>query len=182
MTELINISDINQYLYCPRRYWYLKFYDTQGRNYYRIDGKLMHENQSKKGGWTREKFMKSRELGVKGKIDVVEGGYRPVERKRADDFYYSDEIQLAGYCMLLELNIGESVHEGIIYLYGTDQRISLVIEEWHRKKVKETIQKMRSLDSNNPPPLIENTNKCKACSAKSYCMPFETRKLEGDNV
>lgn len=37
--ELINVSDLNQYAYCPRRYWYLHFYDTQGRNYERIEGK-----------------------------------------------------------------------------------------------------------------------------------------------
>ena len=34
--ELINVSDLNQYQYCPRRYWYLHFFDTQGRNYQRI--------------------------------------------------------------------------------------------------------------------------------------------------
>ena len=37
--ELVNVSDLNQYIYCPRRYWYLNFYDTQGRNYERVEGK-----------------------------------------------------------------------------------------------------------------------------------------------
>lgn len=180
MTELINISDLNQYLYCPRRYWYLKFYDTQGDNYYRIDGKLKHEAQSERGGWTKEQFMQSEELGVKGKIDIVEDGFRPVERKRADDYYYNDEIQLAGYVMLLEKNIGEKIGEGLIYLYGTDERISIIIEDWHREKVKETIKEMRNLNPDNPPPIIDNRNKCKGCSARSYCMPEETEKLGED--
>lgn len=32
-TNLVNVSDLNQYGYCPRQYWYLHYYDTQGRNY-----------------------------------------------------------------------------------------------------------------------------------------------------
>ena len=44
--ELVNVSDLNQYLYCPRRYWYLHFFDTQGRNYYRVEGKTKHENKA----------------------------------------------------------------------------------------------------------------------------------------
>lgn len=124
--------------------------------------------------------MESKELGVKGKIDIVEDGYRPVERKRAEDYYYSDEIQLAGYVMLLEKNIGKRLDEGLIYLYGTDERISLIIEEWHRRKVKETVEKMTNLDPSSPPAIIDNRNKCKGCSAKSYCMPEETEKLGED--
>jgi len=41
--ELINVADLNQFSYCQRRYWYLHFYDTQGRNYERIEGKTTHE-------------------------------------------------------------------------------------------------------------------------------------------
>lgn len=35
---LVNVSDLNQYLYCPRRLYYLMFYQTQGLNYYLADG------------------------------------------------------------------------------------------------------------------------------------------------
>lgn len=176
--DLINISDINQYLYCPRRFWYLKFYDTQGLNYYRADGKIRHENQSKRGGWTKEIYLESQELGLKGKIDVLEERNNvPVERKRGDDYYKNDEIQLAGYCMLLEDNTDDKVEKGIIYLFGTDRRHEIKISKWHKEKVKEVVENMLNMDVNSPPTFVSNLNKCKKCSTRKFCMPKESEKL-----
>ena len=181
--ELVNVSDLNQYVYCPRRYWYLHFYDTQGRNYERVEGKTKHENQSTRGDWLNELYLESEELGLKGKLDVLDlEGARvvPVERKRAESgqYYRSDKIQLAGYCMLLEEHLDESVDEGAIYLYETDQRMHIPISENHREAVRECIRKIRSMSVNTVPPLVDNPNKCRACSARSYCMPYETAQLE----
>lgn len=181
-SELINVSDLNQYLYSPRRYWYLKYYDTQGKNYYRIDGKLKHEFQSSRGGWVKEQYFESENLGLKGKIDILEDGVIPVERKRGNDYFYNDEIQLAAYCMLLEDNIDAAVNEGIIYLYGTDQRISVLIENYHREKVKEIVEEMRSMDPDDPPPFPTNPNKWKKSSVKSYGMPYECWKLGEEEI
>jgi len=153
MQRLVNASMLNQYLYCPRRFWYILFYDTQGNNYYRTDGKSKHKNQSKRGGWTLEIYVESGDLGLKGKIDVLEDREEiPVERKRGDEYYPNDEIQLAAYCMLLEENIDERVDEGVIYLFGTDQRHRIRITDWHRSKVKEVTEKIRRMDPETPPP------------------------------
>jgi CRISPR-associated exonuclease Cas4 len=179
--EKINISMLNEYLYCPRRYWYIIFYDTQGDNYYRKDGTLKHEAQSTRGGWTKEIYLESEKLQAKGKIDILEDNEnKPVERKRGDKYYTNDEIQLAGYCMLLEENTGRKIEKGTIYMFKTDQRHEIEISKWHREKVKETIKEMRNLNPDNPPPIIDNRNKCKGCSARSYCMPEETEKLGED--
>lgn len=121
----INVSDLNQFRYCPRRYWYLHYYDTQGRNYQRIEGKTTHENKSSRGQWIDELYLESDRFGLKGKIDILDSegeDHIPVERKRSQSgrYYWNDEVQLAGYCLLLEDNIEESVNSGIIYLYETD--------------------------------------------------------------
>ena len=178
--QLINVSDLNQYLYCPRRYWYLHFYNTQGKNYYRTDGKLKHENKSKRGGWTNEIYLESDKLGLKGKIDVLdEQGTAsiPVERKRGDMYGYNDEIQLAGYCMLLSENTGEEVREGAIYLYETDQRMHIVITEDHKQDVLEAVETMHSMSPDSPPPFTDNPSKCEKCSCREYCMPEESKML-----
>jgi len=185
--ELINISDLNQYTYCPRRYWYLHFYDTQGRNYERIEGKTKHQNQGSRGDWLNELYLESQALGLKGKIDVLdlEGAQAvPVERKRAESgqYYRSDKIQLAGYCMLLEEHLGEPVREGAIYLYETDQRMHVTITEDHRQAVREQIEQMQSMTVDTVPPLTDNPSKCEACSARTYCMPEETAMLEPDKA
>jgi len=131
--ELINVSDLNQFAYCPRRYWYLRFFDTQGRNYERTEGQSMHNSQSTRGGWLNELYLEDEDLGLKGKIDVLEldGEPIPIERKRAEsgEYYKSDELQLAGYSLLLEAHLGEPVREGAIYLYETDQRPRLQFPE-----------------------------------------------------
>lgn len=185
--ELVNISDLNQYQYCPRRYWYLHFFDTQGRNYYRIEGKTKHENKAARGDWLNELYLESEALGLKGKIDVLDledGRSVPVERKRAGsgDYYWNDEVQLAGYCMLLEEHTGENIREGAIYLYETDQRMHIPITENHREAIREMVEAMRTMSPKKVPPLVDNPNKCEKCSCSEYCMPQETAKLEPEKA
>jgi len=183
MQRLVNASMLNQYLYCPRRFWYIVYQDTQGDNYYKTDGKSKHENQSTRGGWTREVYVESEELGLKGKIDVFE--HRecvPVERKRGDDYYPNDEIQLTAYCLLLEEAMDEVVDEGVIYLFGTDRRHRIRITEWHRNKLQEVLTEIHAINKTSPPPFTDNPAKCKKCSTREYCMPAETAKLEPKKV
>lgn len=185
--DLINVSDLNQYSYCPRRYWYLHFFDTQGRNFERIEGKTIHENQSSRGEWVNEVYLESQTLGLKGKIDVLDletDQVIPVERKRSEsgDYYRSDELQLAGYCMLLEEHLGEPVRQGAIYLYETDQRMHIPITESHRETVREQVETIQSLSVDSIPPLTDNPSKCEACSARAYCMPAETAALEPERA
>jgi len=186
MNDLINVSDLNQYVYCPRRYWYLHYFDTQGENYERIEGKTQHENKSTRGGWVNEMYLEDEALGLKGKIDVLEldGDPIPVERKRAESgtYYRSDELQIAGYCLLLEAHLGEPVREGAVYLYETDQCMHIRITDDLRESVEETLAAMRSMDSDSVPPITDNPAKCDGCSARSYCMPVETIQLEPDRM
>ncbi|MDD5617323.1 MAG: Dna2/Cas4 domain-containing protein [Candidatus Methanoperedens sp.] len=81
--NLVNVSDLNQYLYCARRLYYLMFYKTQGLNYYLADGRSKHKNQSRRGGWYREIYLKSEKMHMHGKIDIIEGkaDMTPIERK-----------------------------------------------------------------------------------------------------
>ncbi|EMA56570.1 CRISPR-associated protein Cas4 [Halococcus thailandensis] len=185
--ELVNVSDLNQYQYCPRRYWYLHFFDTQGRNYQRVEGKTRHENKSTRGDWLNELYLESESIGLKGKIDVLDledGRTVPVERKRASsgDYYWNDEVQIAGYCMLLETNVDGSVHEGALYLYETDQRMHIPITDNHREAVRETVDAMRAMTPADVPPLTDNPNKCEKCSTRQYCMPKETALLEPEKA
>jgi CRISPR-associated exonuclease Cas4 len=185
--ELVNVSDLNQYVYCPRRYWYLHFYDTQGRNFERVEGRTAHENQSTRGGWIRELYLESDDLGLKGKIDILDledGRTIPVERKRAEsgDYYRSDEIQITGYCLLLEDHLNEPVREGAIYLSETDQRMHVPITDDHRTEVREIVATMCDLSADHVPPLVDNPNKCEKCSTRQYCMPAETAILEPEKA
>jgi CRISPR-associated exonuclease Cas4 len=180
--ELVQVSALNEYVYCPRRFYYQRYQDQIGTPYELVDGRSKHGQQSNRGGWITERYLRSDQLGIHGKIDLIEDDevLTPVERKRAEsgEYYPSDEVQLAGYCMLLEDAIGESVNVGYIYLYSTDTRHAIRISQKHRRTVREIISRIETMTVDNIPPLTDNPSKCEACSAREYCMPEETTILE----
>lgn len=185
--ELIHVSALQEYVYCPRRYYYQRYHDQIGTPYELVDGRSLHDDQSERGGWITERYFESESLGLHGMIDLVEhdgGSLTPVERKRAESgaYYESDEVQLAGYCMLLADAIDEPVNVGYIYLYSTDERHAVQITERHRKTVKTILARIRSMSVDSIPPLTDNSNKCDGCSARSYCMPAETAQLEPERA
>lgn len=180
--ELVYVSALNEFVYCPRRYYYQRFYDEIGDPYELVDGRSKHDGATRRGGWITERYFRSDDLGLHGKIDLVEtndGAPTPVERKRAEsgEYYPSDEVQIAGYCMLLEDAIGEPVNVGYIYLYSTDTRHPVRITDTHRNAVRTIVDRIEAMSFGDVPPLIDNRSKCEACSARVYCMPPETAML-----
>lgn len=188
--ELVNAGHLNQYLYCPRRYYYINYFDTIEMNFFLRDGQLKHENQSRKGGWIREFYIRSEKLGLHGKIDVLESKniksagttLTPIERKRGSSYHDNDEVQLAAYCMLLEDYLGEPVRMGYLYLFGTNERYAITITDWHRNKVLEVVQAIRSMRLDRIPDFADNPKKCKKCSTSAYCLPEETRMLQEESA
>jgi CRISPR-associated exonuclease Cas4 len=179
--DLVNISDLNQYLYCPRRLYYLIFYQTQGLNVYLADGRALHNRQSRRGGWYREVYLRSEDLHMHGKIDIIEragDAIVPVERKHGSRYYENDQVQLAAYAMLLEEYLGEPVPAGYLYLYETNTRHPIEITDSLRGRVVTTVEKIRSMKVDEIPAFSDNPNKCRKCSAVTYCMPYEVRLLE----
>lgn len=185
--ELVHVSALNEFVYCPRRFYYQRYHDEIGTPYELVDGRSKHENQSRRGGWVRERYFRSDELGLHGKLDLIEsdgGVLTPVERKRAESetYYPSDEVQLAGYCMLLEAATGDPVNVGYIYLHSTDQRHSVRITDRHRETVHEIVSQIDAMTVDSVPQLTDNPSKCEACSARTYCMPEETARLEPERA
>jgi len=185
--ELVQVSELQEFVYCARRFYYQRYHDEIGTPYELVDGRSKHQNQSKRGNWITERYFRSEDLGLHGKLDLIETDgdvLTPVERKRAEsgEYYPSDEVQLAGYCMLLEAAIEEPVNVGYIYLYSTDERHAIRITEEHRRTVEEIISRIEQMTVDTIPPFTDNPNKCEACSARTYCMPEETAKLEPEKA
>nr|WP_254864784.1 CRISPR-associated protein Cas4 [Halovivax gelatinilyticus] len=174
-------------MYCPRRFYYQRYHDEIGTPYELIDGRSKHQNQSNRGGWVTERYFRSDELKLHGKIDLIESDSEvltPVERKRSESgqYYPSDEVQLTGYCMLLEDALDEPVNVGYIYLYSTDTRHAIRIKERHRETVRKIVSRITEMTVNSLPPFTDNPKKCEACSARQYCMPYETALLEPEKA
>lgn len=180
--DLVQVQDINQFVYCPRRYYYQKFFDTVGNNYELTDGRSSHKRSSTRGGWTKEIYLRSEKYQLHGKIDILEenDSPTPIERKRSESgaYYESDELQLAAYSLLLEDNISGSVNVGYIYTGSNDRRHAIRISDWHREQVSEIVSTIQNMTVDDVPPLVENPNKCEKCSTREYCLPRETAMLE----
>jgi CRISPR-associated exonuclease Cas4 len=182
------VSALNEYVYCPRRAYYQRFYDLIGEPFELVDGRIKHERtaRARRGGWINERYFRDDELGLHGKLDLIETDeiLTPIERKRAESgtYFPSDEVQLAGYCMLLEAATNEPVNVGYIYLYETDERHAIEISEKHRRTVHEILARIRNMTVDSIPPFTDNPNKCEDCSAREYCLPEETAHLEPDKT
>lgn len=184
--ELVQVQEINQFVYCPRRLYYQKFFDTIGRNFELVEGSIQHTNSSQRGGWTKEMYLRSEKHGLHGKIDVLEDNDElvPIEYKRSESgsYFESDELQLAAYCMLLEENSTGTVNTGYIYTRSNDRRHVVRVTQWHREQIEKIVSIIQGMSIDDIPPLTNNPSKCDACSTRDYCMPQETLALEPDRM
>lgn len=191
-SEVIPVGALNQFLYCPRRYWYYRFYHPMDRSAALVEGRTHHENQSRRPEWLRERYLRSETLGLHGRVDVldesdgesVEGASHPipVERKRATSsrYYWNDEVQVTAYGLLIETTLESvgSVDYGVIYLYETDERHRIPLTDDRRRAVHETRDAIRDLRPDDPPSPIENRNKCSGCSVRHRCQPETEAYIE----
>ena len=153
-----------------------------------MEGNANHRDQHRKSGQYREQYYVAPEVGLHGTVDLIEftdGHPVPVERKRGQSgqYYWNDEVQLAGYCRLLEA-AGEfdTIDRGYIYLYETDQRHQIQITDDHREAVTETVSAIRDLSPDAPPSVVENPKKCSACSVRHACLPATTTRLSSEEM
>jgi len=62
--ELVHVSALQEYVYCPRRYYYQRYHDQIDTTYELADGRSKHTAQSRRGGWTTERYFRSDEIGL----------------------------------------------------------------------------------------------------------------------
>lgn len=182
--EMVPVSALNQYLYCPRRYWYYRFFGPGDRSPSLVEGRVRHQNQSQSPNGIRERYLRAESLGLYGRVDMLENTDEtgeevphpiPVERKRGSSgrVYRNDEIQVSAYGLLIEhaLHSVETVDYGVIYLYETDERHRIPLTEERRDAVRQTRDAIRQLRPDDPPSIVDNRNKCSGCSVRHHCQP-----------
>ncbi|MFC7132353.1 MULTISPECIES: CRISPR-associated protein Cas4 [Salinibaculum] len=183
------MSALNQYLYCPRRWWYYEFFNPEDRSAVLVDGRTNHDSQSRTSTQFREQHFAAPDLCLHGAVDLLEQSEdedhpTPVERKRGSSgrYYWNDEVQLAGYCLLLEHAVPEviTIESGYIYLYETDERHEITITDDHRCAVRETIAEIQALEPDNPPEVVDNPRKCEPCSVQHRCLPRTVETVSDD--
>jgi CRISPR-associated exonuclease Cas4 len=190
--ELIAISALSHYSYCPRRCALIHIEQVWTENRFTAEGRIMHErvhDESRESrGDVRIDYgvsLRSLRLGLIGKADIVEFHHRPdgswlpfpVEYKRgkpkADD---CDFVQLCAQAICLEEMLSVAIPEGALFYGQTRHRLDVAFDETLRRETEETARLTHALiaSGRTPPPVYEK--RCESCSLMADCLPKTIQK------
>lgn len=188
--ELVPISALAHYVYCPRRAALLFIERQWADNVFTIEGRHVHERAHQvklkehiPGGYVmRGLFLKSERLGLIGAADVVEfydddpAGLRVVvvEYKRGKHkpgHQVEYQVQLCAQIICLEEMLGLNIPSGAIFFAKSKHRFEIQCHQTLRLLVEKTTQNVRELLQSGTTPLPEYGRKCRGCSMLEFCLP-----------
>lgn len=180
--EVVAISALNQYVFCPRRCALMHVEGVWADNQHTVVGSLLHDRADEPGYETEEGVTLLRALplyseryGLTGKADIVElrdGEPVPVEYKKGRRRKFeNDDVQLCAQALCLEEMIACEVSRGFIY-HAASRRRREVIFDWRlREETVATIKAVREMLAAGRVPAAELKPRCDGCSLRGVCMP-----------
>lgn len=181
--ELILISAIEYWSYCPRQCALIQLEQTWGENVFTLRGKRVHE-RAHAAGETEARGVRvvrgmpvwSDRLGLTGKADVVEfhgATPYPVEYKSGRWHGGGHEAaQLCAQAMCLEEMLGVAVPEGAIFAHAARQRRVVRFDAALRARVERMVAEIRAmLAGERLPPALEDDPRCRHCVLLDVCLP-----------
>lgn len=187
----LNVTDLKQYLYCPRIPYYFYVMPVPRPVTYKMKhGVQEHvelDRLEKRRGYRsyglaegKRLFhlqVKSETLGLYGKLDLVieyrKKGiphYLPVEFKHTEKGVFTNaKYQLTAYAMLLEEHFQVPVPEGIVYQIPTKTYNIVKITDAMRKYVKDSLSAIRRMMLEETFPEPKSRSRCSDCEYRRYC-------------
>lgn len=180
--ELVMISALEHYSYCPRQCALIHIEQTFDENIYTLKGDMAHERVDSAITRSEDEMrverglpLWSRKLGLVGRADVVEfhGNIPyPVEYKLGKLRKWQFEaIQVCAQALCLEEMLGLPVPQGAIYYCSSRSRREITFDARLRDAVKEITLAVRALLQNNVLPSAVNDQRCEKCSLIESCLP-----------
>ena len=188
MNEPINISALNQFAYCPRRFALIYIEAEFQNNIHTQRGNAEHERVDRVAHTTSRSGARveyalpvwSERLGLIGKCDVVEfwqdGTVYPVEYKHGPRrAWINDDLQLAAQAMCLEEMLCVQIEKAAIFHATSKRRREVPIDAALRHSVEKTLEDIWTcLRAQRIPPPTTETQRCRECSLKDICQPQAT--------
>lgn len=191
MDDLLPISALQHYAYCPRQFALIHVEQVWEENRYTAEGRLLHERvdsgvAEQRGAvrYERSVMLLSQQHGLTGKMDLLEiegresPKYFPVEYKRGKPKIENwDKIQLCAQALCIEEMRNVTVEEGAIWYWEVRKREPVIIDAALREETLATIANAKALlsEGRTPPP-VQDKSRCKACSLVELCEPDSFRK------
>jgi CRISPR-associated exonuclease Cas4 len=190
------LSYLNQFVYCPRRFWYMYVQGELAVNAPMLEGTLQHGARADQPGKETDRqgrsvqrrvWVWSERLQIAGFADFVEeqeGEPVPVEYKHGKQGRWNnDRIQLCAQALCLEEMTGKALVNGEIFYWGSRRRVDVHFDHALRQATEKAIRAVHDLLAAGvmPGPINERA-KCKRCSIEPICLPQEVVLLARQGV
>jgi CRISPR-associated exonuclease Cas4 len=190
--NLLMISALQHYAFCPRQCALIHIEQTWAESGRTAEGRILHERVHDESRASRGDVridygvsLRSLRLGLIGKADVVEfhrqldGSWLPfpVEYKRGKPKEDNcDKVQLCAQAICLEEMLSTSIPAGALFYGQTRHRFDVVFDEALRRETEETARRAHDLIASvrTPPPIYEK--RCESCSLMADCLPKTIQK------
>lgn len=205
LPEYLPARMVNEFVYCPRLFYYEWVEGVFRESADTLEGKLQHARVDKEGKGlpepaelgeekihSRTVTLSSERYRVIAKMDLVEvsGGIatpvdykhgKPRETEAGIELWPADRVQLAVQGLVLR-EAGYRCEEGVVYYARTRQRVRVEFTEELMAEALAAAQRAWATASGGriPEPL-EDSPKCAGCSLAPICLPDETLRLAAAN-
>lgn len=191
---------LNEFVYCPRLFFYEWVEGVFAHSSDTIEGELRHEKLGTRPDGlpaptevitihSRSVTLSSETHRLIAKMDLVEGAdgqVVPVDYKKGHprdsedgpEAWPADRVQLGAQALILRDN-GYRCDEAIAYYHATRQRVRITIDDAVIGEVLSELADAIALAQRAviPPPLLDSP-KCPRCSLVGICLPDETLLYE----
>ena len=193
---------INEYVYCPRLFYFEQVEGIFVHNEHTTEGKVQHkrvdkesrsvprpDDESGRPTVVRSIMLSSEKHRVIAKLDLLEfedGCATPVDYKHGRpktgdegvEAWPPDRVQLAVQALVLRAN-GYSCDEGIVFYQKTRQRVRIPFDDRTIIEAEHAIASAweTAAAKEIPAPLVDSP-KCPGCSLVGICLPDETWHLQ----
>lgn len=194
--NLIQISGIQHFKYCKRRWALLYIENLWEDNYLTIEGDKIHEKahdgslkESRKNKIIeRGTYISSKEYKLTGQCDIIEyhkdinginivnkeGKWKiiPIEYKHGNgESVDIDKYQLIAQILCLEEMFQTNIEYGYLYYKSTNKRIKIENNDEIKKETIELIKEMNEYIKKQYTPKQKKSKKCNNCSLYEKCNP-----------
>lgn len=181
--ELVMISAIEHWSYCPRQCALIHVEQVFDENVFTLRGNRAHARVdtttwSMEGTTRVERALPlwSEQYGLTGRADTVEfredGTLYPVEYKHGPRREHRhDDLQLMAQAVCLEEMFGQKVLGGAIYHHSTHRRREVVFTPDLRAEMEEVLAQIRQMRRTGEMPPPANDKRCPNCSLVDACAP-----------
>jgi CRISPR-associated exonuclease Cas4 len=180
--DLVPISALEHWSYCPRQCGLIHLEQTYDENLYTLRGNRVHRAADESGDVIERGVRTARalplwsdRLGLTGRADLVEfhgDTPYPVEYKAGDRRGARHAaLQLCAQALCLEEMFGHPVPAGALWQHANRQRLEVAFDDAQRAAVAQATAAVRAMLAGQQLPPAVNDARCRHCSLADACLP-----------